>query len=80
MAAERVDALLLDLHLGPVDARPLAAELRRDHPQLGIVLMTGSSDSEIQSVAADAVLVKPFDLDVFRSVVALAAGARRPQV
>jgi DNA-binding response OmpR family regulator len=80
VAAERVDALLLDLHLGPVDARPLAAELRRDHPDLGIVLMTGSTDSVIQGFAADAVLGKPFDLDVFRSAVARAAGARRPRV
>jgi DNA-binding NtrC family response regulator len=80
IAAERVDALLLDLHLGPIDARPFAAELRRDHPDLGIVLMTGSTDSVIQSVSADAVLAKPFELDAFRSAVALAARARRPQV
>jgi hypothetical protein len=42
--------------------------------------MTGSTDSVVQSVAADAVLTKPFDLDVFRSAVALAARTRRPQV
>jgi hypothetical protein len=42
--------------------------------------MTGSTDSVIRSVAADAVLAKPFELDAFRSAVALAAGGRRPQV
>ena len=38
--------------------------------------MTGSSDSVIQSVVADAVLTKPFELDAFRSVVALAVSTR----
>jgi hypothetical protein len=34
----------------------------------------------IQSVAADAVLSKPFELEAFRSAVAHAASTRRPQV
>ena len=39
--------------------------------------MTGGTDAVLQSVAADAVLAKPFELDVFRSTVALAASTRR---
>ena len=70
---EDVDAVVLDLRLGAVDARPLASELRRDHPGLGIVVVSGSSVSELDDVAADALLPKPFELQAFRSAVADAA-------
>src|SRR5918998_1813032 len=64
VVADDVDAIVLDLRLGAVDARPFAAELRRDHPELGIVVMSGSSD--LAGVTADAWLSKPFELHAFR--------------
>jgi DNA-binding response OmpR family regulator len=74
LANEPVDALLLDLHLGSIDALPFAAELRRDRPSLGIVVLSGTTDPSAASTTADAILPKPFELEAFRSAVALAAG------
>ena len=68
-----MDAVVLDLRLGAFDARPLTSELRRDRPELGIVVMSGSAD--LAGVAADAWLSKPFELHTFRSAVARAANA-----
>ena len=80
LASEHVDALLLDLHLGTIDALPFAAELRRDRPCLGIVVLSGTTDPGAASAMADAVLPKPFELEAFRSAIALAAGRGAAQV
>jgi DNA-binding response OmpR family regulator len=69
LAAEPVDAMLLDLHLGDGDGRDLLRELGTERPP--VALFTGSEaiGDELRSVA-DAVLSKPFELDVLSSTVA----------
>ncbi len=78
--SEDVDAVLLDVHLRAADDLALAGELRTEHPDLGIVLMTGSADTVGKSVRFDAVLPKPFELESLRAAVARAAAAGRRSV
>ena len=72
---EDVQVVLLDLRLGTDDARPVAAYLRRERPDIGVVVLSG--DSDVSGVEADSVLTKPFELDALRAAVAQAA-ARAP--
>ncbi|SEO45882.1 DNA-binding response regulator, OmpR family, contains REC and winged-helix (wHTH) domain [Actinacidiphila rubida] len=67
-AHRRHDAVLLDLGLPDIDGMDVARQLRADHPDLLIVILTARSD-EIDVIAgldagADDYLVKPFSLSV----------------
>ena len=42
LAEEPVDVVLLDLHLGHERGLDLLHELRRDRPEIGVALLTGS--------------------------------------
>jgi two-component system, cell cycle sensor histidine kinase and response regulator CckA len=62
LAAGPVDAILLDLHVGPGDGRQLLASLGETRPP--VALFTGSEaiNPELRELA-DAVLVKPLGID-----------------
>jgi two-component system response regulator DesR len=63
-AAERLqpDACVLDLHMPLLDGVTAAARLRRDHPSICLIALTGDADPKLHAAAAragaDAVLQK----------------------
>jgi DNA-binding NarL/FixJ family response regulator len=56
------DAVVVDLHMPRVDVVAAVAHLRREHPRLCLIALTGDSDLELHRAATDAgaagVLVK----------------------
>jgi two-component system OmpR family response regulator len=66
MARSRIDLVILDLMLGGEDGLQLARELRSSQPQIGIVILTGRSDTVDRIIGlemgADDYLPKPFHL------------------
>ena len=70
LSRERIDVVLLDVHVGAADGRELLRELRESHPAVRVAMLTGSADSAtVRAAGADAVLSKPFELDELRGVV-----------
>ncbi|HEY7603722.1 MAG TPA: response regulator [Gaiellaceae bacterium] len=67
LAAERVDAILLDVNLVDGDGRELLRELGSDRPQ--VALFTGMEPSESVEGVADALIPKPFEIAHLRSTV-----------
>ena len=64
LARGEVDVVLLDVHVGRRDGKELLDELRRDHPDVGVALLTGSAGTDAAGDChADAVLPKPFALE-----------------
>jgi two-component system, OmpR family, response regulator len=66
MAQSRVDLVLLDVVLPGKDGLSIAGSLRADHPNIGIVMLTGRGDPVDRIVGlelgADDYLVKPFHM------------------
>lgn len=60
--AHAVDAAVIDLHMPLLDGVTAVARLRRDHPSLCVLVLTGDSDPQLHRAAreagADAVLEK----------------------
>jgi DNA-binding NarL/FixJ family response regulator len=56
------DAVVIDLHMPVVDGVTAVARLRKDHPSLCLIALTGDSDSvlheAVTEAGADAVLLK----------------------
>ena len=56
------DAVVVDLHMPLLDGMSALARLRRDHPHLCVIVLTGDSDTALHKAAeqagADAVLEK----------------------
>ena len=48
------DAAVLDLHMPLVDGVTAVARLRRDHPSLCLIALTGDSDRALHQAAAEA--------------------------
>jgi DNA-binding response OmpR family regulator len=67
LAAERVDAILLDVHLADGDGRELLRELGSGRPVAA--LFTGSDPAGEEETLAEAVIPKPFELGLLRSTV-----------
>lgn len=64
LAAAAVDVVLLDLHVGSERGLDFLRELRNDHPDVPVALLTGSAETSSAAAAgADAVITKPFTLD-----------------
>ena len=65
LAAEQVDVVLLDLHVGSERGLDLLRELRRDRPEVAVALLTGSPNegNSPDDPAADAVISKPFAVE-----------------
>ena len=76
------ELLLTDIRMPVMDGIALALAAARDHPGMGILLMTGYADQRERACGLDAlihdVISKPFSLGMIRSAVngALAAMAR----
>jgi DNA-binding response OmpR family regulator len=72
---EPVDVVLLDISIGADDGRLLLEELRSTRPEVGVAMVTGSVDAGmLREAGADAVIVKPFELDDLKRTVAKLAG------
>jgi CheY-like chemotaxis protein len=77
VARESVDVALLDVHVGADDGRDLLRELRAEHPQIQVALLSGSAARErIAREQADALITKPFVLEDLISTVGQLAAAR----
>ncbi len=67
LKTEGVDAALVDIHLKDGDGLELLEEIRRDTPQLPVIMVTayGDSDRTIRAMKSGAFeyVTKPFDLD-----------------
>jgi DNA-binding response OmpR family regulator len=70
VAEEDVAVVLLDVHLGSENSLDLLAELRVEHPDLPVVMLTGSVGTPtLDGVAVDAVVAKPFRPDELTATV-----------
>jgi DNA-binding NarL/FixJ family response regulator len=62
------DAIVIDLHMPLVDGVTAVARLRRDHPSMCVIALTGDAQPELHravtEAGADAVLVKEEFVDV----------------
>ena len=78
LAAEPVDIVLLDVHIGPDDGRDLLRELRQTRPEIRIAFFSGTSDvAAIADLGAEGVIPKPFTLDELTGTVARLAASSR---
>jgi NarL family two-component system response regulator LiaR len=48
------DAVVIDLHMPLVDGVTAVARMRRDHPNLCLIVLTGDTDAELHRAASDA--------------------------
>jgi len=75
LARERgwFDLLLTDIRMPVMDGIALAIAAAREHPDLGILLMTGYADQRERAEVLDAlvhdVIAKPFSVGMIRSAV-----------
>jgi two-component system nitrogen regulation response regulator GlnG len=70
-AVDGVDAVLLDVHVGAENGIDLLEELKRDRPDLPVVLLTGESGLPQEARGrADAVLSKPFEIRELTATIA----------
>src|SRR2546423_10521864 len=75
LARERVDVVLLDVHVGLEDGRQFLRDVRAGGNAVPVALFTGSSEvNEEERALAGAVLPKPFALDALTEVVARLSG------
>ena len=67
------ELLLTDIRMPVMDGIALALAAARDHPRLGILLMTGYADQRERACGLEAlihdVIAKPFSLGTIRSAV-----------
>src|SRR4051812_39133129 len=74
-ALDGIDAVLLDVHIGAENGIDLLDELKRDRPELPVVLLTGESGLPPEARGrADAVLPKPFEIRDLAATVARLVG------
>lgn len=83
MNEQEFDALVLDVKMPGIDGLQLMAEIRRKHPDLPIVMLTGhgsASDAEraIRQGAFD-YLMKPVDIDILIEKLRAAARGSRAE-
>ena len=73
------DAVVIDLHMPRLDGVSAVARLRRDHPNMCVIALTGDKEpalhTAVTEAGADAVLMKGEFVDV---LVARLAAARAP--
>jgi DNA-binding response OmpR family regulator len=74
---DRVDVVLLDLHVGQEDGRDLLAEIRAERPGLPVAFFSGTAERDtILRTGADALIPKPFALDELIETVARLSAAK----
>src|SRR5688572_17610870 len=73
---DRIDVLLLDLHVGERHGLELLPLLRENYPSIGVCLLSGTSEVDPpKQEGIDHFIRKPFDLDeLSRTVRTLATG------
>ena len=70
LADGAVAAVLLDVHVGTDSGLAFLEELRSERPGTPVAMLTGSADMpEVEAVAADVVIAKPFTLDELTATV-----------
>jgi CheY-like chemotaxis protein len=81
IAAEPVAVVLLDLHVGRERGDTLLAELRARQPRIPVALVTGSVEVDEGGLpdGADAVIAKPFTIDLLMETVRQLAGDGEPR-
>lgn len=68
--SEQLAVVLVDVHVGSENGGDLVRELKHDRPELPVALLTGSTGTtEGDRVSADAVIPKPFALEVLTATV-----------
>ena len=72
LAAEDVDIVVLDVHVGTGNGLEFLDELRRDRPTVKVAMLTGST--ELGDVGGDATIPKPFTIEQLTSTVGNLAG------
>jgi len=70
--ANDVDVVLLDVHVGTGDGVEFMHELRREHADVKVALLTGSEN--VGDVGSDGVIPKPFTIEQLTATVANLAG------
>jgi DNA-binding NtrC family response regulator len=71
---ERIDVVMLDLHLGRETSVELVGECHAHEPPIPVVLVTGAADVLDREPEADAVLPKPFEPQALLDAVRLLSG------
>jgi two-component system, OmpR family, KDP operon response regulator KdpE len=72
---EKVDVVLLDVHIGTDDGRRLLTHMREREHGARVALFTGSSPTLTEAVeGADALVTKPFTLETLSSTVRQLSG------
>ena len=65
--SSRIRSVILDLTLPDQDGKHICQEFRQKHPELPIIITSGSEDqlqkSELEEIGIEAYLRKPFDLN-----------------
>jgi DNA-binding NtrC family response regulator len=78
LADGEVSAVLLDAHVGTDSGVEFLQELHGEHPGTRVAMVTGAADlPEVEGVAVDAVIAKPFTLDELTSTVRTLVGGPR---
>ena len=72
LAADSVDVVVLDVHVGSDNGIEFMGELRAERPGLKVALLTGSED--VGDAGSDAVIPKPFTIEQLTSTVSKLAG------
>ena len=68
--AEQPALVLLDVHVGGQDGLELLTEIRAEHGDVKVVLLTGSTElAEVHRDLADGILPKPFTLEQLAATV-----------
>ena len=78
------NVVLLDLHMPVMSGMEVLDHLRRDSPALPVIILSGDADQEVarRTLRSGAVnyLMKPFNLETLRQVVAAALAHRSRDV
>ncbi len=69
LAAHPVQVVLLDVRVGAEDGLAFLDELRREQPGLAVALLTGSAVEGRRLAGADAVIPKPFPIELLSETV-----------
>lgn len=70
LAAEPIEIVLLDVHVGAGNGLAFMADVRRDHPGVAVAILTGTAELESARIHhPDALISKPFELDVLTETV-----------
>ena len=83
-----INLLLTDIRLPGMDGLELVGRIRRLHPDIKIILVTGMRDANyekaVKALNADAFFEKPFELDILvekvLSLLDLTTDSRHPEV